>query len=103
MTREEIEIKAKEFDSKLKRHPMSSEELRGVLCDFVESFFVNDFIEQNEDFCANAEAFVIWLKEQNFESYWNRDNKLMYYRNDKSTEEIPSYQILEMFLKNKNN
>jgi hypothetical protein len=37
MTRKELEIKAKEFDSKLKRHPMSSEELQKVLCDFVEA------------------------------------------------------------------
>jgi hypothetical protein len=37
MTRQELEIKAKEFDSKLKRHPMSSEELQKVLCDFVEA------------------------------------------------------------------
>jgi len=37
MTRERLEVKAKEFDSKLKRHPMSSEELQKVLCDFAES------------------------------------------------------------------
>lgn len=37
MTRQELELKAKEFDSKLKRHPMSSEELQKVLCDFVEA------------------------------------------------------------------
>ena len=37
MTRQELELKAKEFDSKLKRHPMSSEELQKVLCDFVET------------------------------------------------------------------
>lgn len=37
MKRQELELKAKEFDSKLKRHPMSSEELQKVLCDFVEA------------------------------------------------------------------
>lgn len=37
MKRQELELKAKEFDSKLKRHPMSTEELQKVLCDFVES------------------------------------------------------------------
>lgn len=37
MTRQELELKAKEFDSKLKQHPMSSEELQKVLCDFVEA------------------------------------------------------------------
>lgn len=37
MTRQELEIKAKDFNSKLKRHPMSDEELQIVLCDFVES------------------------------------------------------------------
>lgn len=37
MTRQELELKAKEFDSKLKRHPMSSEDLQKVLCDFVEA------------------------------------------------------------------
>ena len=42
MTRQELELKAKEFDSKLKRHPMSSEELQNVLCDFVEALHIHD-------------------------------------------------------------
>jgi hypothetical protein len=42
MTREELELKAKDFDSKLKRHPMSSEELQNVLCDFVEALRIHD-------------------------------------------------------------
>lgn len=48
MTRRELEIKAKGFDSKLKRHPMSSEELQKVLCDFVESLWKHDISEKNE-------------------------------------------------------
>lgn len=44
MTREELELKAKEFDSKLKRHPMSSEELQKVLCDFVEALPQHDVV-----------------------------------------------------------
>ena len=32
-----LKQKAKEFDAKLTKHPMSSEELRDVLCQFVES------------------------------------------------------------------
>lgn len=50
MTREELELKAKEFDSKLKRHPMSSEELQKVLCDFVEFLRIHDVVEQSEQF-----------------------------------------------------
>lgn len=48
MTREELELKAKEFDSKLKRHPMSSEELQKVLCDFVETLRIHDVVGQGE-------------------------------------------------------
>jgi hypothetical protein len=42
MTRQKSELKANEFDSKLKRHPMSSEELQNVLCDFVEYLHIHD-------------------------------------------------------------
>lgn len=48
MTRQELELKAKEFDSKLKRHPMSSEELQKVLCDFVETLHIYDVVGQSE-------------------------------------------------------
>lgn len=48
MTRQELELKAKEFDSKLKRHPMSSEELQKVLCDFVEALRIHDVVGQSE-------------------------------------------------------
>ena len=48
MTRQELELKAKEFDSKLKRHPMSSEELQNVLCDFVEALRIHDVVGQSE-------------------------------------------------------
>lgn len=48
MTRQELELKAKEFDSKLKRHPMSSEELQKVLCDFVESLCQPTVMVQSE-------------------------------------------------------
>ena len=48
MTKEELELKAKEFDSKLKRHPMSSEELQKVLCDFAESLRIHDVIGRSE-------------------------------------------------------
>jgi hypothetical protein len=54
MTRQELELKAKEFDSKLKRHPMSSEELQNVLCDFVEALRIHDVVGQSEQFyCAS--------------------------------------------------
>jgi hypothetical protein len=59
MTRQELELKAKEFDSKLKRHPMSSEELQNVLCDFVEALRIHDVVEQSEQLkafnCVNFE------------------------------------------------
>ena len=48
MTRQELELKAKEFDSKLKRHPMSSEELQKVLCDFVEALRIHDVVGRSE-------------------------------------------------------
>ena len=48
MTRQELELKAKEFDSKLKRHPMSSEELQNVLCDFVEALRIHDVVVRSE-------------------------------------------------------
>ena len=47
MNRGELEVKAKEFDSKLKRHPMSSEELQKVLCDFVEELLQLKFMRSN--------------------------------------------------------
>jgi len=59
MTRQELEIKAKEFDSKLKRHPMSSEELQKVLCDFVEALRIHDVVRQSEQFyctCSRAKG-----------------------------------------------
>lgn len=48
MTREELELRAKEFDSKLKRHPTSSEELQKVLCDFVEALRIHDVVGRSE-------------------------------------------------------
>ena len=48
MTRQELELKAREFDSKLKRHPMSSEELQKVLCDFVEALRQHDVSRRSE-------------------------------------------------------
>lgn len=48
MIRQELELKAKEFDSKLKRHPMSSEELQKVLCDFVEVLRIHDVVGLSE-------------------------------------------------------
>lgn len=54
MTREELELKAKEFDSKLKRHPMSSEELQKVLCDFVEALRIHDVVVQSEQLCPDC-------------------------------------------------
>ena len=48
MTRQELELKAKEFDSKLKRHPMSSEELQNILCDFVEALRIHDVVGRSE-------------------------------------------------------
>jgi len=52
MTRQELELKAKEFDSKLKRHPMSSEELQNVLCDFVEALRIHDVVGRSEQLRA---------------------------------------------------
>ena len=48
MTRQELELKAKEFDSKLNRHPMSSEELQEVLCDFVEALRIHDVVGRSK-------------------------------------------------------
>jgi hypothetical protein len=54
MTRQELELKANEYDSKLKRHPTSSEELQNVLCDFVESLRIHNFVGRSEQFyCAS--------------------------------------------------
>ena len=53
MSRQELEIKAKEFNSKLKRHPMSSEELQKVLCDFAEALQIQDVSVQSEHFVCN--------------------------------------------------
>lgn len=61
MTREELEIKAMEFDSKLKKHPMSSEELQKVLCDFVESLHQHDVVEQSEQ-CAHNSTDIRTLR-----------------------------------------
>jgi hypothetical protein len=44
MRKEDLVLKAKEFDLKLKRHPMSSEELQEVLCNFAE-FIDKDLID----------------------------------------------------------
>lgn len=41
MTREELQLKAMEFEFKLKRHPSNSEELQNILCDFVEALSIN--------------------------------------------------------------
>jgi hypothetical protein len=73
MTRQELELKAKEFDSKLKRHPMSSDELQNVLCDFVEALRIHDVVGRSEQLpkilskkaykCANTmtyEGFLDW-------------------------------------------
>jgi len=57
MTRQELELKAKEFDSKLKRHPMSSEELQKVLCDFVEALRIHDVVGRSEQ--LKAEVFTL--------------------------------------------
>ena len=55
MTRQELELKAKEFDSKLKRHPMSSEELQNVLCDFAEALRIHDVVGQSEQLNCDHE------------------------------------------------
>lgn len=60
MTREELELKAKEFDSKLKRHPMSSEELQKVLCDFVEALRIHDVVGRSEQLvCDHPDEAII--------------------------------------------
>jgi hypothetical protein len=56
MTRQELQLKAKEFDSKLERHPMSSEELQNVLCDFVEALRIHDVISS---VCNHPEEALI--------------------------------------------
>jgi hypothetical protein len=59
MTRQELEFKAKEFDSKLKRHPMSSEELQDILCDFVEALRIQDVVGRSEQLvCDECSGFV---------------------------------------------
>ena len=58
MTRQELELKAKEFDSKLKRHPMSSEELQKVLCDFVEALRIHDVVGRSEQLKALLEKLL---------------------------------------------
>jgi hypothetical protein len=61
MTRQELELKAKEFDSKIKRHPMSSEELQKVLCDFVQALRIHDVVGQSEqlpcDECVDGQKW----------------------------------------------
>ena len=56
MTRQELKLKAKEFDSKLKRHPMSSEELQNVLCDFVEALRTHDVVGRIEQLPTDIEV-----------------------------------------------
>jgi hypothetical protein len=64
MTRQELELKAKEFDSKLKRHPMSSEELQKVLCDFVEALRIHDVVGQSEQLsCGRNITTCVFYKE----------------------------------------
>ena len=58
MTRQELELKAKEFDSKLKRHPMSSEELQNVLCDFAEALRIHDVVGRSEQLKALLEKLL---------------------------------------------
>jgi hypothetical protein len=55
MTRQELQLKAKEFDSKLKRHPMSSEELQNVLCDFVEALRIHDVVGRSEQLVCDKD------------------------------------------------
>jgi hypothetical protein len=73
MTREELELKAKEFDSKLKRHPMSSEELQNVLCDFVEALRIHDvssLLKAERE--ATKEEIREWLIAEDFEGLAER-------------------------------
>ena len=64
MARQELELKAKEFDSKLKRHPMSSEELQNVLCDFVEALRIHDVVMQSEQYFCCKEQIEQRCNEQ---------------------------------------
>ena len=64
MTRQELELKAKEFDSKLKRHPMSSEELQNVLCDFVEALRIHDVVGRSEQYFCCKEQIEQRCNEQ---------------------------------------
>ena len=64
MARQELELKAKEFDSKLKRHPMSSEELQNVLCDFVEALRIHDVVGQSEQYFCCKEQIEQRCNEQ---------------------------------------
>jgi hypothetical protein len=43
MTKKELQEKAKNFESKLKRHPMSRAEIQIVLVDFVEYLEIHGF------------------------------------------------------------
>ncbi len=72
MTKQELELKAKEFDSSLSKHPMSSEELQKVLCDFYElltpkktTIFCDNhradlehFMQYSESICKNCKQKV---------------------------------------------
>lgn len=61
MTRHELEIKAKEFDSQLKKHPMSSEDLQNVLCEFVEALHAQDITKSIYTICSckKSEEFTM--------------------------------------------
>lgn len=66
MTRQELKIKAKEFDSNLNRHPMSSEELQTVLCDFVEALRIHDVVGRSEQLvCPHCTNPHLYLKADN--------------------------------------
>lgn len=71
MTRQELELKAKEFDSKLKRHPMSSEELQKVLCDFVEVLRIHDVAGRSEQLVCDCTSEL-------FSKYYKGDGKCGY-------------------------
>lgn len=49
-----------------------------------------------QDFCSKAEGFAFFLKDSNLSSYWVGD-KLKYYHEEKSVEDMDAEVVLDMF------
>ncbi len=53
-------------------------------------------------FCAKAGQFTKWIEEEGLISFWNDENKLMYYYENSEDADITAEKALAMFYEQKN-